>query len=102
MPGAAKPFHICPLVNSSTGNPHTSPEGMITPGMQSKVMIEGQIALVANDVCVCLGPEGGPSSILSGSTKVKFGGLAAARMGDPGTHSGAMISQGSSKVIIGG
>lgn len=65
-------------------------------------MIEGQIALVANDICVCLGTEGGPSMIQSGSTKVKFGGLAAARMGDPGTHKGATISQGSTKVIIGG
>ena len=62
-------------------------------------MIEGQLALVAGDICICLEP---PNAIKSGSSKVFFGGLAAARMGDPGIHAGDMVSRGSTKVIIGG
>jgi uncharacterized Zn-binding protein involved in type VI secretion len=102
MPGAAKPFFACPLVNASSGSPHTPPTGSpITPGSQSKVMIENQVALVANDICTCAGPEGGPNMVMQGSMKVKFGGLPAARVGDPCLHPGSVIVQGSTKVIIG-
>ncbi|MEO6039348.1 MAG: PAAR domain-containing protein [Saprospiraceae bacterium] len=101
MAGAAKPFHICPIPLSSGSGTHTPPSGSsITPGMQSKVLIEGQVALVVGDTCICLDPP--PNAIQSGSSKVFFGGQAAARMGDPGLHKGDLISQGSTKVIIGG
>jgi uncharacterized Zn-binding protein involved in type VI secretion len=102
MPGAAQPFFACPVVLSGTTSPHTPPTGSpIVPGGQSKVFIEGQLAIVANDVCTCAGPEGGPNAVLQGSLKVKFGGLPAARMGDPCRHPGSMIIRGSNKVIIG-
>jgi len=101
MPGAAKPFHVCTTPLSAGGGVHAPSPGLsITPGMQSKVFIEGQIALVVGDVCIC--PDPPPNAIKQGSSKVFFGGLPAARMGDPGIHTGDAVSQGSTKVIIGG
>lgn len=103
MPPAAKPFFTCPLTTSTTPPvPHTPPTGTpIVVGSQTKVFIESQLAVVANDVCTCAGPEGGPNAVMQGSLKVKFGNLPAARLGDPCRHPGSMVSQGSSKVMIG-
>lgn len=99
MAGAAKPFHICPLVQSPSGTPHTPPTGSaILPAGQNKVMIENQRAIVQGDTCICVEPG---NSVQMGSRKVFFGGRAAARMGDPTTHPGGRISQGSTRVIIG-
>ena len=98
MPGAAKPFFTCKVPLTSTTQ-HTTDSGLpITPGMQTKVMIENKLAIVVGDLCSC--PVLG-NKVVQGSQKVFFQNQAAARDGDLNAHPGSKISQGSSKVIIG-
>ena len=99
MPAAAKLHHTCPLVMSNpSATPHNAAGQLITPTRPSTVMIDGSIAVIVNDMCLCMEPG---NSVTRGSTTVKIDGQFAARMGDPTAH-GGMIDQGSSSVFIGG
>ena len=97
MPAAAKLHHTCPLSNSVSGVLHNSAGQLITPTRPSTVMIDGSIAVIVNDMCLCIEPG---NSVKKGSTTVKIDGQFAARMGDPTAHGGT-IDQGSSSVFIG-
>jgi len=61
------------------------------------VLIAGQPAARATDMCVCVGP---PDIIAMGSATVLIGGLMAARIGDPTAHGGAIVL-GCPTVMIG-
>lgn len=97
MPPAARinDIHTCPMVNPN-GSPHTG--GPILPPGQFNVLIQGQPAAKAGDMCTCAGP---PDSIIAGSSSVFIGGMPAARVGDITSH-GGLISVGCPTVIIGG
>jgi len=100
MPPAAKPTHTCPLFDPPAAPPppvshNTAGQQIIAIG-QTKVFIDGQLAIVAQDTCVCLGT---PNQVSSGSSKVFFQNKPAARQGDPTAHGGS-ITQGSTKVFI--
>jgi uncharacterized Zn-binding protein involved in type VI secretion len=88
-------LHVCPLVNPGpvphVGGPIASPG---VPG----VLIGGQPAACAGDLCVCTGP---PDSIAQGSTAVRIGGRPAARIGDATAHGGVIVA-GFPQVLIGG
>jgi len=96
MPPAAKAMHTCPLSEPPTPTLHNSAGQQIIPGGQTKVFIDGQIAIVAQDTCVCLGA---PNQVVGGSSKVFFQNKPAARQGDSTAHGGSII-QGSAKVFI--
>jgi uncharacterized Zn-binding protein involved in type VI secretion len=61
------------------------------------VLIGGQPAARATDMCVCVGP---PDSIAMGSPTVLIGNLMAARIGDPTVHGGVIVV-GCPTVMIG-
>lgn len=99
MPLAARvgDNHICPLVNPPPGSaPHVG--GPVLPPGIPTVLIGGQPAATAGDMCTCTGP---PDSIAMGSTTVLISGKPAARMGDSTAHGGS-IAAGCATVMIGG
>lgn len=93
----------------ATGHPCT-PVSTIDPAgapLQTKVVIQGQVAAVIGSLVTphtllsggsCI-PHPSPVTVLTGSAKVSFGGILAARVGDS-VDLGA-ITSGASKVIIG-
>lgn len=86
-------MHVCPMITGVV--PHVG--GPITgPGVPT-VLIGGQPASVAGDLCVCTGP---PDIIAVGSATVLIGGKPAARMGDTTAHGGNIIL-GCTTVLIG-
>ena len=85
-------MHTCPLVSGTV--PHVG--GPVSAGSPN-VLIAGQPAARATDMCVCAGP---PDAIATGSATVLINGLPAARMGDPTVH-GGMIVAGAPNVQIG-
>ncbi|HQZ63725.1 MAG TPA: PAAR domain-containing protein [Planctomycetaceae bacterium] len=85
-------LHVCPR---STGLvPHVG--GPILEG-ESTILIDGFLAAVSSDKCLCAGP---PDTISGGSSTVNFGGKKAVRLGDSTEH-GGRITSGSSSVLIG-
>lgn len=87
--------HVCPMLNPN-GTPHTG--GPILPPGTTTVLIGGQPAATAGDLCTCAGP---PDSIAMGSATVLIGGKPAARVGDSTVHGGSIVA-GCATVIIGG
>jgi len=61
---------------------------IIGPGAAT-VLIGGLPAAVVGDMCVCVGP---PDSISKGSSTVTCEGKAVARLGDPTSHGGKILS----------
>jgi uncharacterized Zn-binding protein involved in type VI secretion len=99
MPPAARvnDNHICPMQTPAIiPIPHVGGP-ILGPGVPN-VLIEGIPASVVGDVCVCIGP---PSAVMKGSTGVLIAGRAAARVGDPTMHGGAILPPGAPTVIIG-
>lgn len=90
-------LHICPMVTPGLPPiPHVG--GPVTgPGCPT-VLIAGQPAAVAGDLCVCVGP---PDMIARGSASVLIGGKPAARQGDTCIHGGSIVA-GAPTVLIGG
>jgi len=72
--------------------------GTVLPPGCPTVLIDGQPAARATDMCLCIGP---PDSIALGSPTVMIANLMAARMSDPTVH-GGMIVLGCPTVMIGG
>jgi uncharacterized Zn-binding protein involved in type VI secretion len=98
MPPAARvgDMHTCPMVTPGTPPvPHVG--GPILPPGCPTVLISGQPAARATDMCVCVGP---PDSIAMGSPTVLIGNLMAARIGDPTMHGGVIVV-GCPTVMIG-
>jgi uncharacterized Zn-binding protein involved in type VI secretion len=98
MPPAARigDMHVCPMVTPGVPPiPHVG--GPILPPGCPTVLIAGQPAARATDMCVCVGP---PDSIAMGSPTVLIGNLMAARIGDPTVHGGAIVL-GCPTVMIG-
>jgi len=98
MPPAARigDMHVCPMVTPGVPPiPHVG--GPILPPGCPTVLIAGQPAARATDMCVCVGP---PDTIAMGSPTVLIGNLMAARMGDPTAH-GGLIVLGCPTVMIG-
>jgi len=98
MPPAARvgDMHTCPMVTPGTPPvPHVG--GPVLPPGCPTVLIGGQPAARATDMCTCVGP---PDSIAMGSPTVMIGNLMAARIGDPTMH-GGVISVGCPTVMIG-
>jgi uncharacterized Zn-binding protein involved in type VI secretion len=98
MPPAARigDMHSCPMVTPGTPPvPHVG--GPILPPGCPTVLIGGQPAARATDMCVCVGP---PDSIAMGSPTVLIGNLMAARIGDPTVHGGVIVV-GCPTVMIG-
>ena len=87
-------MHNCPLFDPDNKSHNVAGQRIIPLG-QSKVFIEGQLAIVAFDTCVC--PT--PNMVTGGSGKVFFQNKPAARQGDSTAHGGSII-QGSLKVFI--
>ena len=85
-------LHTCPL---ATPNPHVG--GPVLPPGGITVLIGGQPAARATDLCTCAGP---PDAIVMGSPTVLIGGLPAARMSDLTVH-GGLIAVGCPTVLIG-
>ncbi len=79
--------------------PKHSPGGPITPVPKRGVQHNGRNAACITDPALCTGSQ---SMIISGSTTVRFGGLAAARVDDDTLHSGGKITEGSDTVDLGG
>ena len=99
MPPAARvnDNHICPMQTPAVVPiPHVGGP-IMGPGVAT-VLIEGLPASVVGDVCICVGP---PSAVQQGSTGVLIAGRAAARVGDPTMHGGAILPPGAPTVIIG-
>jgi uncharacterized Zn-binding protein involved in type VI secretion len=89
-------MHVCPMVTPGLPPiPHVGGP-IIGPGCPT-VLIQNMPASVVGDMCMCVGP---PDSIIMGSTGVFFGGMPAARMGDPTAHGGT-ITLGCPTVLIG-
>ena len=89
MPPAARigDMHTCPMVTPGVPPvPHVG--GPILPPGCPTVLIGGQPAARATDMCTCVGP---PDAIAMGSPTVLIGNLMAARMGDPTTHGGVIV-----------
>ena len=89
MPPAARigDMHTCPMVTPGVPPvPHVG--GPILPPGCPTVLIGGQPAARATDMCTCVGP---PDAIAMGSPTVLIGNLMAARMGDPTVHGGVII-----------
>ena len=98
MPPAARigDMHVCPMVTLGVPPiPHVG--GPILPPGCPTVLIAGQPAARATDMCVCVGP---PDTIAMGSPTVLIGNLMAARMGDPTAHGGVIVL-GCPTVMIG-
>lgn len=98
MPPAARigDMHVCPMVTPGVPPiPHVG--GPILPPGCPTVLIAGQPAARATDMCVCVGP---PDTIAMGSPTVLIGNLMAARMGDPTAHGGVIVL-GCPTVMIG-
>ena len=87
MPAAARLFdaHICPLTV-----PTTHVGGVIVGPGASTIMIGYRNAATAGSTCAC--GLGSPNRIAKGSNSVFLHRQPAARMGDPTTHGGAVIS----------
>lgn len=105
MPNAARTLdmHICPKTVSGPvpvphmGGPIAKPDGRT-------VYIGKMPAAVEGDKCPCLGDPAAaanPDKIKKGSSTVNIQGSAAARMGDPTDHGGA-VSVGCPTVFVGG
>jgi uncharacterized Zn-binding protein involved in type VI secretion len=96
MPPAARvgDMHTCP--ESDGPVPHVG--GPILPPGCETVLIGGQPAARATDLCECTGPT---DTIAKGSTTVMIGNLPAARIGDQTAHGGE-ITVGCPTVQIGG
>ncbi|WP_106595702.1 PAAR domain-containing protein [Dyadobacter jiangsuensis] len=89
-------MHVCPMVTPGTPPvPHVG--GPVLPPGTPTVLIGGQPAACAGDMCLCTGP---PDSIVMGSTSVLIGGKPAARMGDTTAHGGSIVA-GCPTVLIG-
>lgn len=99
MPPAARvgDMHVCPMVNPGTPPPPHVGGPVSGPGVPN-VLIGGQPAAVAGDMCVCAGP---PDVVVKGSATVLIGGRPAVRTGDSTAHGGVVVS-GLPTVIIGG
>ena len=94
MPAArVNDMHICPMANGNV--PHVG--GPILSGANNNVLIEGMLAAVVGDNCVC---SGAIDSITNGSTSVMVNGVPAARVGDSTIHGGTIVA-GSATVLIG-
>lgn len=99
MPPAARvnDNHICPMQTPAVVPiPHVGGP-IMGPGVPN-VLIEGMPASVVGDICICVGP---PSAVQQGSTGVLIAGRAAARVGDPTAHGGAIAGPGAVTVMIG-
>lgn len=88
--------HMCPMVNPGPAAiPHV---GMPISGPGIPTVLVGSMpASVVGDMCPCVGP---PDSVAMGSTGVMFGGMPAARMGDPTAHGGQIV-MGCPTVLVG-
>lgn len=86
-------LHVCPMVTGTV--PHVG--GPILPPGCPTVLIGGQPAARATDLCTCVGP---PDVIVKGSAMVLIGGLLAARIGDSTAHGGT-ITIGMVNVLVG-
>ena len=98
MPPAARigDMHTCPMVTPGVPPvPHVG--GPILPPGCPTVLIGGQPAARATDMCTCVGP---PDTIAMGSPTVLIGNLMAARLGDPTVHGGVIVL-GCPTVMIG-
>jgi uncharacterized Zn-binding protein involved in type VI secretion len=98
MPPAARigDMHACPMVTPGVPPiPHVG--GPILPPGCPTVLIGGQPAARATDMCVCVGP---PDTIAMGSATVLIGYLMAARIGDSTVHGGVIVV-GCPTVMIG-
>lgn len=87
-------MHVCPMFDGS--KPHVG--GPVLPGVNTTVIIGGQLAACQGDSCTCAGP---PDTIAMGSTTVMISNKPAARMGDSTMHGGKIVI-GHPSVIIGG
>jgi uncharacterized Zn-binding protein involved in type VI secretion len=87
-------MHTCPMVTGLV--PHVGGP-VVSPGVPS-VLIESLVAAVVGDQCTCVGPT---DSIARGSSSVRIGGRAAARIGDPTAHGGVIVGS-CSTVLVGG
>jgi uncharacterized Zn-binding protein involved in type VI secretion len=96
VPAAARinDMHVCPAFNGT--QPHVG--GPVLPPGVPTVLIGGQPAACAGDLCSCAGP---PDVIARGSVTVRIGGKPAARSGDQTAHGGVIVS-GCPTVLIGG
>ena len=89
-------MHVCPMLTPGVPPiPHVG--GPVLPPGTPTVLIAGQPAACAGDMCVCVGP---PDVIAMGSTTVLIGGRPAARMGDVTAHGGTIVA-GCPTVLIG-
>jgi uncharacterized Zn-binding protein involved in type VI secretion len=89
-------MHVCPMVTPGLPPiPHVGGP-IVGPGCPT-VLIQSMPASVMGDMCICVGP---PDTIIMGSTGVFFGGMPAARMGDPTAHGGSIVL-GCMTVLIG-
>jgi uncharacterized Zn-binding protein involved in type VI secretion len=89
-------MHVCPMVTPGVPPiPHVG--GPILPPGCLTVLIGGQPAARATDMCTCVGP---PDVIAMGSPTVLIGYLMAARMGDLTAHGGSIVL-GLPTVLIG-
>lgn len=88
-------MHNCQNVDPCTGVPHVG--GPIVGSGCGTVLIGGQPAAVAGDICICVGE---PDTIIGGSTGVFIGGRPAAREGDACAH-GGVVTGGWGSVLIG-
>ena len=98
MPPAARvgDMHTCPMATPGTPPvPHVG--GPILATGCPTVLIGGQPAARATDICTC---AGAPDTVVMGSTTVLIGKLMAARIGDPTLH-GGVITVGCPTVLIG-
>lgn len=87
--------HVCPAVTGTV--PHAG--GPILPPGCPTVLIGGLAAARENDFVTCA--TGPPATILVGSQTVLIGGQHAARIEDPTSHGGSIVT-GLPTVLIGG
>lgn len=88
---------MCPLATPGTPPiPHVG--GPITGPCSPNVIIGGLLAARVTDIAQCVGP---PDAILKGSGTVYINGLQAARIMDPTSHGGQILT-GYPTVLIGG
>lgn len=99
MPAAARVTdkHVCPQATTTpVPVPHVG--GVIAPPGVMTITIGYQPAATKGSICTC-GP-GSPNEIKSGSTTVSFAYQDAARMLDPTSHGGSIMT-GDPSVLIG-